>query len=105
MFRIRQWVAWVVLLLVCSLSGNYSANVQFSDNKSISFTLRCNMMYCDAIYEIYKRNTFSDKKFVSFHYLYQVHSFENENLPAAVQSILATNKKEKVQKIRKIAKI
>ena len=72
------------LLLAGSLSDYYNASVQFSNNRSISFTLRCNMMQCDAIYEMYKYNTFSDKKFVSFHHLFQVHGFGNKNLPAAV---------------------
>ncbi|GMP74358.1 hypothetical protein CsSME_00031799 [Camellia sinensis var. sinensis] len=35
----------------------------FSDKRSISFTLRCNMMQCDTMYEMYTYNTFSDKKF------------------------------------------
>ena len=59
------------------------------------------MMQCDAIYEMYKYNTFSDKKFVSFHHLFQVHGFGNKNLPAAVQGTLATSIRYKRKRIEK----
>ena len=35
-------------------SDYYSASVQFSDSQSIPFTLRCNMMRCDAMHEMCK---------------------------------------------------
>ena len=51
-----------LLGLFCCWLFNYLiitiASVQFSDNQSISFTLRCNMMECDAMHEICKCNTF-----------------------------------------------
>ena len=63
------------------------------------------MMQCDAIHEMYKYNTFSDKKFVSFHHLFKVHGFGNKNQPAAVPSTLATSKRYKRKRKRKTAKI